>query len=340
LGWRVAWIKPNQALEPKDISSLADRLVIAFLFLYVSSQSSRGGFVMEMQQVRYFLAVAKALNFTRAAEECNVTQPALTRAIKLLEYELGGDLIRREGRNSHLTELGNKMLPMLSQCYEAATSAKALAQAFSKGDVSTLAIGVARTIDPLMLMVPFREMYDMFPGLQLKLKRGTAAEIVDMLQVGQVDLAIGGPLGETWDRLETWPMFSESFDLIVGADHALTLRDAAELAVEHIHGERFLRHNGNDLTDYECERLGAAGIDLHTAHEVNSDRDLEALVVAGFGIAIAPRGLHRSAALRHIDFPGIDIQRPVAIYTVAGRQRSRETTALLSLLRAKDWSGE
>ena len=50
---------------------------------------------MEMHQVRYFLAVARTLNFTRAAEECNVAQPSLTRAIKLLEGELGGDLFRR-----------------------------------------------------------------------------------------------------------------------------------------------------------------------------------------------------------------------------------------------------
>ena len=51
---------------------------------------------MEMHQVRYFLAVTRTLNFTRAADECNVTQPSLTRAIKQLEGELGGDLFRRE----------------------------------------------------------------------------------------------------------------------------------------------------------------------------------------------------------------------------------------------------
>ena len=75
---------------------------------------------MEMHQVRYFLAVARTLNFTRAAEECNVAQPSLTRAIKLLEEELGGDLFRRERSLSHLTELGTRMLPLLQQCYESA----------------------------------------------------------------------------------------------------------------------------------------------------------------------------------------------------------------------------
>jgi DNA-binding transcriptional LysR family regulator len=57
---------------------------------------------MEMHQVRYVLAVAEELNFTRAAEKCNVTQPSLTRAVKALEEELGGSLFHRERANTHL----------------------------------------------------------------------------------------------------------------------------------------------------------------------------------------------------------------------------------------------
>src|SRR3974390_1125067 len=98
---------------------------------------------MEMQQVRYFLAVAQTLNFTRAAEQCNVSQPALTRAIKLLEGELGGELIRREGRVSHLTDLGKRMFPLLKQCYDSALNAKALATSFKKGEVAALNVAVA-----------------------------------------------------------------------------------------------------------------------------------------------------------------------------------------------------
>jgi DNA-binding transcriptional LysR family regulator len=70
---------------------------------------------MEMQQVRYFLALARTLNFTRAAEAANVSQPALTRAIQQLEHELGGPLFHRERANTHLSELGKMMLPYLEQ---------------------------------------------------------------------------------------------------------------------------------------------------------------------------------------------------------------------------------
>ena len=67
---------------------------------------------MATHQIRYFLAVAKTLNFTQAAEECHVAQPSLSRAIRNLEEELGGELFRRERALSHLTELGKLMLPL------------------------------------------------------------------------------------------------------------------------------------------------------------------------------------------------------------------------------------
>lgn len=293
---------------------------------------------MEMQQVRYFIAVAKALNFTRAAEECNVTQPALTRAVKLLEHELGGDLIRREGRNTHLTDLGHRMLPMLRQCHEAAMAARMLANAVRKGDISTLSIAVSKTLDPALILAPLREMYAAFMGIQLKLKRGTGSEIAEMLKSGEAELAIGGPLGESWERLEAWPMFTETFDLIVGADHPLTTRDVIDLDVELIGAERFLLHNGAEFTDYEMERLGAAGINVHTAHHVDTDEDIKVLVSAGFGIGIAPSRSSCDPNIQHIDYPVLDMQRMIAIYTVAGRPRSRELNALLNLLRVKDWN--
>src|SRR5438552_2930921 len=67
------------------------------------ARSCGARFAMKMHQVRYFLAVARTLNFTRAAEQCNVFQPALTRAIQQLEDELSGKLLRRERNLSHLT---------------------------------------------------------------------------------------------------------------------------------------------------------------------------------------------------------------------------------------------
>src|SRR5205823_4496058 len=74
-------------------------------------------------------------NFTKAAEECNVAQPSLTRAVQKLEEELGGSLFHRERANTHLTELGRLMLPHLEQTYAASQAAKALATSVRKGEV-------------------------------------------------------------------------------------------------------------------------------------------------------------------------------------------------------------
>lgn len=85
---------------------------------------------MEMHQVRYFLAVSETLNFTRAAELCHVSQPALTKAIKRLEEELGGELFRRERNLTHLTDLGRLMKPHLETILRANEAARADAEDF------------------------------------------------------------------------------------------------------------------------------------------------------------------------------------------------------------------
>lgn len=291
---------------------------------------------MEMQQVRYFLAVAKTLNFTRAAEQCNVTQPALTRAIKQLEDELGGELIRREGRLSHLSELGQRMLPLLTQCYESAINAKALAAKVRTGAVASLSIGVSRTLDLDTLLKPLAEMHRSFEGLQLKLRRGKGEQVAEWLKSGEIELAFGGSLGESWDRLDCWPMFTESFDLVVAPDHRFAVSDGIELDVELIASERLLMHADNDRHEVNLETLG---IRLDDAHLVDCNRDLEAMLAARLGIAILPHSALTSSRLVHVPCAAIDMRRTVAVYSIAGRPRSREASALLSLVRAADWSG-
>ena len=109
---------------------------------------------MEMHQVRYFLAVARLLNFTRAAEECHVAQPSLTRAIKQLEEELGGELFRRERNLTHLSELGHRMLPLMQQCFDSAQAAKQVATSIKKGALAPLSIALPITAAALYIVMP------------------------------------------------------------------------------------------------------------------------------------------------------------------------------------------
>src|SRR3954464_13132649 len=101
---------------------------------------------MELYQVGYFLALRHAPHFTRASEVCNVTQPALTRAIQRLEDELGGPLIRRERNLTQLTKTGPPTFPHLEAAFGSAEMAKRLADSLRRGDQLLLKVGLAPAI--------------------------------------------------------------------------------------------------------------------------------------------------------------------------------------------------
>src|SRR3974390_310592 len=177
-----------------------DVLVLKPLLIGYIASGSGGFLTMEMHQVPYFLAVARTLNFTRAADECNVTQPSLTRAIKQLEAELGGDLFRRK-RPAGLTELGQRMHPLLKQCYDSAVGARSLASSLKSGEIGALRMALTHSID-LSLLIPFlSQIKRKFNRLEFRFLRGNSREVTEMLKKGEAELGIAAELDQAWDRL-------------------------------------------------------------------------------------------------------------------------------------------
>lgn len=290
---------------------------------------------MEMHQVRYFLAVAQLLNFTRAAEECNVTQPSLTRAIKQLEAELGGDLFRRERPAAQLTELGQRMHPLLKQCYDAAIGARSLASSFKGGEIGALRIALTHSIDLSLLIPHLNEIRRQFNQLEFRFLRGTSREVGEFLKKGEAELGIAAEIDEAWDRLDTWPLFTEAFDLIVSRDHRLAGHDTIEpvdLRAEQLLGRSYCEHSTRISAS-----LREHGIDVDHGHEISSERDLIELVEADFGIAMLPRTSPVPEGLKRTSIAGLDARRTVSLYGVAGRQRTAVANAVMRLLRGADW---
>jgi DNA-binding transcriptional LysR family regulator len=291
---------------------------------------------MEMHQVRYFLATVSELNFTKAAERCNVTQPSLTRAIKQLEDELGGDLFRRERPQAQLTELGQRMYPLLKQCYESALGARSLASAIKSGEVGTLKLALSRTINLELLTFHLAELNSLFGRLEMKLLRGTAAEILQLLKKGEAELAIAADLGEEWDRLDRWPLFTEEFGLILGAKHRLASR--ASVDIDELRQERWLRRSYCECFDQATSLIRGHGLDVDCGYELSSEQDLITLLESQFGVAFAPRSMARLETLRQAPVNGVELRRTVYVYGVAGRERTAVVSAALKMLRAADWS--
>lgn len=291
---------------------------------------------MEMQQVRYFLALSKTLNFTKAAEECHVSQPALTRSIRQLEDELGGALIRRERNHSHLTELGRRMLPMLQQCYDAAVSAKSLAKAVNDSRLAPLNVAVSHCINVAVLAHIFAELTRAFPGVELKLRRGTSSSVLEALRNGAVDIAIAGPLA-TWERLDSWQLFREPVEVAVGAAHRLGRQNTSSIALSDLIGEVFLRRVECEMKN-ELERFTDLAWLARVEHEVETDHDLLALINANTGVGFLSKTAPQAAGVRRLKLADRELWLAVGAYAVAGRMRSAAASLLLNLLRAADWS--
>jgi DNA-binding transcriptional LysR family regulator len=291
---------------------------------------------MEMHQVRYFLAVARTLNFTRAAEECNVAQPSLTRAVRQLEEELGGDLFRRERPHAIMTELGERMLPLLRQCYDSAISARTLASSIKSGDVGALRLVLSRSVDLSLIVPQIHELQTHFGNLELKLFRGTGAEVAETLKKGQAELAIAASIGDAWERLDSWPLFTEEFSLLVNAAHPLASRES--VSVDDLREERLLVRSYCEHAEAIAGLLRDGGIDTAHSHEVSSERDLIALIEASMGVAIVPRSAARSGPLKRAAIKGFDINRTVFLYGVAGRQRTAVASAIMKMLRGANWA--
>ena len=134
---------------------------------------------MEMHQIRYFLSVCRTLNFTKAAEECNVAQPSLTRAVQKLEEEFGGLLFHRERANTHLTELGRAMQPHLERTFEAAQAARQLATGFKKGEVAHLRLGVSGLVSADAVACIWEKVQKAIPFVERRL-RASAARNLDI----------------------------------------------------------------------------------------------------------------------------------------------------------------
>jgi DNA-binding transcriptional LysR family regulator len=293
------------------------------------------GQLMEMHQVRYFLAVARTLNFTRAADECNVTQPSLTRAIKQLEAELGGDLFRRERPAVQLTELGTRMHPLLKQCFDAASSARSLASSLKQGNIGTLRIAITESVDLALLMPHLEQLRRRFSTVEFKLMRGDVEEVGSYLKRGDAELAVATEIAPEWDRLDHWALFTEPFRLVLNERNPLT--EKASLQLEDLKESELLSSGFCEHAERLRDALRSHEIDADRCHEISTHHDLTKMLEADIGVALAPDSTSFPSTIRSLPIDDLDVRRSVQLYGVAGRERTAVACALMKMLRSTDW---
>jgi DNA-binding transcriptional LysR family regulator len=157
---------------------------------------------LQLYQVRYFLALARTLNFTRAAKQCNVTQPALTKAVQKLEQELGGTLVHRERHLTQLTDLGKMILPTLEKVFGAAEAVRFQARGYQKRTIAPLKIGLVPSVSAALITELLLEVARIIPDLQVDLREADANGLVAMLLDGEINAALVGDAVELPERTD------------------------------------------------------------------------------------------------------------------------------------------
>lgn len=290
---------------------------------------------MEMQQVRYFLALARTLNFTRAAEQSNVSQPALTRAIQQLEGELGGPLFHRERQNTHLSELGRMMLPYLEQIQAQSEAAKAHAKSIRKLDNVTLRIGVMCTIGPAMisdLIVRFRMAH---PNVDLEVTDEGANELMEMLSRGDLHLALFG-LPEGPDvRFHGLPLFEERFVIAVPPGHPLAEKNVVTGADTHDHP--YVNRSSCEFYDFARRQLREMGVRWKQVFASERDDWVQGMIKAGLGFGFFPELSVTDPGLVTRRLVDPEFVRTIMLLTVRGRPHSPAVGAFVQQARAYKW---
>ena len=290
---------------------------------------------MEMQQVRYFVALARTLNFTRAAEQCNVSQPALTRAIQQLEHELGGPLFHRERGNTHLSELGRMMLPYLQTVEESCRAARDQARSVKKLERATLTIGTMCTIGPQLvsdLLVRFQAQH---PGVEVQVIDTGAPQMIEMLEKGDLEVAVVGVPGELPDSLHQLPIFEERFVILLPPNHRLCASNPVR-AIE-LDKEPYVSRSNCEVFEPVRQEFVSRGINLRQVFSSPRDDWVQGMIKAGLGLGFFPEFsvTDPDLVVRPLVDPGFT--RSIYLATVRGRPHSPAVGAFVQEARRYPW---
>jgi LysR family transcriptional regulator, hydrogen peroxide-inducible genes activator len=299
----------------------------------------RGGiFGMEMHQVRYFLAVCETLNFTRAAGNCNVSQPALTRAVHKLEEELGGLLLRRESHLTHLTDFGHLVRPHLEQLMAEAKAAKSTAMRFLRMDNAPINLGVMCSVGPIRFMSFLAEFGLTHPGCEVTVVEGVPAQLAELLGEGKLDLAVMAQPQAFSDRLEVRPLYRERFCVAFPMGHRF--REKNQVRIADVAGETYLARINCEYQDHVNECCRERGFALQIGFRSEREDWIQTMVAAGFGICFLPEfsATVPGVLTRPVFEP--EILREVSLVSIAGRRFSPVVAAFARAIRGYRWPEE
>lgn len=262
--------------------------------------------MFELAQLRCFTTVATELNFRRAAEHLNMTQPPLSRQIQLLEHHLGVELFTRSTRSVALTAAGRAFFIEAQNLLEQAQQAAVAAKRFAQGDIGSVTISFVGSAVYEFLPKVIAEARLKQPQVKIVLSEMNTYQQHEALRARRIDLGIvRSPLLETGYATEC--LVREPFVLAVPVGHPLASADS--VGVEDLDGEPFLMYSHSAYPPFNellTGMLRSARVAPQFVQWLGSSLTILALVNAGMGLALVPR-CATSVVFRQVVFREIDL---------------------------------
>jgi DNA-binding transcriptional LysR family regulator len=293
---------------------------------------------MEMSQIRYALAAARTLNFTRAANECSVSQPALTKAIQHLESELGNRIFHREGKRVLISEFGRSMLPHLQHIVDEAETARTVATNFRLIRSAPIRLGVLSTIGHVRLSRFLAEFQSNFEKLEVTVQEGDIADISRRLRDGEIEVAVINPLEKYCRDFTTLPLYAERYVVIIPPEHRLASANGVTLA--ELSGESYVDRLACEMREMVMSVCEQRDIELYARFRSEREDWIQAMVLARIGFAFMPEYSVTLPGLLVRPLVDPEVRRDVVLATQPGRPHSPAVAAFVRAARTFAWPGE
>ena len=296
-----------------------------------------------LRQLRYLLALAEHLNFTRAAEASFVSQSTLSTGLKELETTLGVQLVERDKQTVALTVVGEAVVARARQVLAAAEDLSDFASDAARPMQGQLRLGVIPTIAPFVLPTVMPALREKFPQLQLALREDLTAHLLDRLRNRQLDFALIALPYDT-DDLRVLPLYKDRFWLVGREGDPAVTGKAIRLSGEWT--ERLLLlEEGHCLRDHALQACSATEVASVDGIEATSLLTLVQMVASGMGVALLPEmavqsGLLNNLALKSRPLAAPAPERVIALVTRSTSAHMAEFEAIAKLMSSVSRKGK
>lgn len=269
---------------------------------------------MQLQQLRYFTAVADTRHFTRAAEREHVAQPSLSQQIRVLERELGAELFHRARGHITLTDAGEALLPLARRILADTETARREVQEVAQLRSGRVRLGAPPSLCASLVPDVLRVFHGRYPGVELVVHEGGSQDLIRVLAAGELDLAlIITPLPVQAPALATEELLREDL-VVVSSPTEPAPGPGGRIAVGDLRDRPLVMfRRGYDLRDFTLAACRAAGFEPSFSVEGGEMDAVLGFVHAGLGVAVVPRMVAGRSGLRVTPFDGPGLHRTVSV---------------------------